>query len=708
MTWNLGFPYEPVDNDKGEIRLLTILPKSLCNNDSSQSQPGRIICFLDRATLSSVPRYTALSYTWGSPIDPETIEVNGVEFTVTQSLAGLLRHLQQGNEEVTVWADAICIQQSDLAEKSGQIAHMLDIYRQAHTTVIWLGPEQNDSDSVMERLRQISKEPDALKLAETPFQDALRYELEATKNLGKIAWARTKSIVLNGDISSMADDELEDTITFSLNFCLLMNREYWTRVWCLQELVTSGNTLVSCGEHIMDVDEFAVAAKACGRLLVQLRSDAMKNLKAPEDMSRMIQDPYLERTKAYNMLRYRQDYLNTRGEQQEGRDSPFTLASLLFNQYLHDGVSNLESLQASVPHDRIYGLLGLADDRRNLNITPQYDLSWEKVYTDAMYRLLRAGHWELLLLCQDTVDRVTDPAMEILPSWVPDWQQELRQPPSRPFDLDHPFSAGGDPGSSWLEFGNDRVLSVKGTIVTEIKEVGNLFSSLGVKSITVYLDICYKFLSQLQEFWKKSTQSREANPMWKAGSAAENSIARIAVGDIEPKVGDNGGSDCERAGEQTLLKFRKALRECHSGARGQRMFSTTRDDGQPTIVGRLFKRFDIDEDALNWGDIYYSAAALASRSFRSIDEWVVYVGAMTKNHDRRPFLCADGRIGIGPKGVSVGDKVVLVSGTGVPFVLKAESLGHENYKLLGEAYVHGIMDGEFLHQPRAHQMFNIV
>lgn len=58
---------------------------------------------------------------------------------------------------------------------------------------------------------------------------------------------------------------------------------------------------------------------------------------------------------------------------------------------------------------------------------------------------------------------------------------------------------------------------------------------------------------------------------------------------------------------------------------------------------------------------------------------------------RRFFVTKKGYIGIGPACMQEGDKVCLLSGAIVPFVLRSDGAEH---KLVGEAYVHGIMHGE--------------
>lgn len=71
----------------------------------------------------------------------------------------------------------------------------------------------------------------------------------------------------------------------------------------------------------------------------------------------------------------------------------------------------------------------------------------------------------------------------------------------------------------------------------------------------------------------------------------------------------------------------------------------------------------------------------------------LYCGEIVaKAYKRRPFVTAKGHLGLGPDGIKAGDVVALVIGSQVPFVFREITDG--KYKLIGEAYVDGIMDGE--------------
>jgi hypothetical protein len=71
----------------------------------------------------------------------------------------------------------------------------------------------------------------------------------------------------------------------------------------------------------------------------------------------------------------------------------------------------------------------------------------------------------------------------------------------------------------------------------------------------------------------------------------------------------------------------------------------------------------------------------------------LYCGEIVvKAYKRRPFVTAKGHLGLGPDDIKAGDLIALVIGSQVPFVLREIADG--KYKLIGEAYVDGIMDGE--------------
>jgi hypothetical protein len=120
---------------------------------------------IDKIT-SSVLSFQALSYAWGkgaandvimlSNIQNRSASSNGEEemsvachFLIRANLLKALRRIRHPKQYVWIWADALCIDQSDKADKGQQIPNMPDIYSNAWNVIVWLGDDESGSkDSV--------------------------------------------------------------------------------------------------------------------------------------------------------------------------------------------------------------------------------------------------------------------------------------------------------------------------------------------------------------------------------------------------------------------------------------------------------------------------------------------------------------------------------------------------------------------------------
>lgn len=130
-----------------------------------------LVGVLETVSLASAPNFVALSYVWGSETDKAPFILNGAEVQVTKNLSIALRHLQQDTEQIWLWIDALCVDQSNVKEKNEQVLHMRDIYAAAESVTVWLGPAADNSDLIMEFLDSTGKRLVANGLAVTSFYD---------------------------------------------------------------------------------------------------------------------------------------------------------------------------------------------------------------------------------------------------------------------------------------------------------------------------------------------------------------------------------------------------------------------------------------------------------------------------------------------------------------------------------------------------------
>ncbi|KAF3052477.1 hypothetical protein E8E11_010558 [Didymella keratinophila] len=331
-------PYTPLDNTQNEIRLLNILP---INEDSA-----RVCCLMDTHCLDDELVYSALSYTWGAEnIARGVIVVNDHSALVTKNLSDALHRLRDDGVH-KVWVDAICIDQGNKQEKAHQVQKMGMIYRMASTVLSWIGPEDEDSDRGMQVMSRIAAIARSLRLQSVfdPYIDNHDSE-ERGRIMGGICGALK-------DDSWLKEGDLQRAIH-------LTSRDYWRRLWVIQEVNLAKYALILCGKNQIMWDQFLEGLT----LLSWLPASSVYRLSGHDafaaSLSRIFQlDGFVHWSPppaAWIGARLRSN----------GR-----YGMQLF--HLMDETCNDTILQASDPRDRIYALLGLVDEDDQSQISIDY------------------------------------------------------------------------------------------------------------------------------------------------------------------------------------------------------------------------------------------------------------------------------------------------------------------------------------------------
>lgn len=236
--------YTPLEPGNNEFRLLTLRSRSFSRRSegtSSASVPP-LICELRVESRSYDPEYKALSYTWGSPDDTLSIFINGVEFQKSRNLCTALEHIREEATDVVIWIDAICIDQRNSKEKDEQVVLMKEIYANASETIVWLGPAEENSDSTIQDIGSIGEY--------TIEKGAFDLLLELGQPGHSLEEIKTIKQSINTAISDVMDVWLEDMDRVMLlyrSYVRLLERDYWKRVWILQEFIVSREVRILCG-----------------------------------------------------------------------------------------------------------------------------------------------------------------------------------------------------------------------------------------------------------------------------------------------------------------------------------------------------------------------------------------------------------------------------------------------------------------------------
>lgn len=142
-------PFVYTELPPGHIRLLLQV-----KDDSTE-----VTYQLHDALLDDDLRFRAVSYAWGSPSLTESITCDGEKMLVTSSVFELLSSAVISSlcDELPIWVDATCIDQSDDAEKAEQVGEMASLYSLAEEVIVWLGPASSDSDLAMDTIRALAE-----------------------------------------------------------------------------------------------------------------------------------------------------------------------------------------------------------------------------------------------------------------------------------------------------------------------------------------------------------------------------------------------------------------------------------------------------------------------------------------------------------------------------------------------------------------------
>lgn len=136
-----------------EVRLKKPEDIRILHIHTAEDPDEPIKCSLEAVSLADSPAYTTLSYAWGETyLDNShlntTITCNDITLRITTSLHGALRavrrHLASGalreqQCDLPIWADGVCIDQSDHWERAAQVALMGRIYSNSQRLFVWLG-----------------------------------------------------------------------------------------------------------------------------------------------------------------------------------------------------------------------------------------------------------------------------------------------------------------------------------------------------------------------------------------------------------------------------------------------------------------------------------------------------------------------------------------------------------------------------------------
>ncbi len=450
--------------------------------------------------------------------------------------------------------------------------------------------------------------------------------------------------------SNLSDDQLKAVLKIGTKqhgwqtlFEILCN-PFWRRIWIIQEIAVATKVQLYYGGLCFNWEVFAetigsLHGSRVGSLFTLTGTDIM-----PTNM--------LSAMEGRDQILLISQYKNLIREEQS-----LSLSSLLYptNQFL-----------STEPRDRVYALLGMSDIGTDGAIIPDYkqEISNLMLFTSRYLLTHETDPFRSLHRAGIGYKRTT----KNIPSWAVDWNARGYHKSlwNEPFGFPYEASKGCS-GNLQIDEAS-RTICVSGFQFDEIKNYGparemNLESRgekffLQANSIVVALrETCNLAEIGSPEPYKTGTNRTEA--LW-----------RCLVGDRNRTTYDRPAN--QSVGESFYASYRFSL--LTQSIRLERTFEEAK---------RIYpeRQWRSDEEA-----------------GQNIDEeqakTLLFNGASANGFGGRKLaITKSGYFAMVPPLAEVGDIICLIYGAQTPFVLRRESNG---LQLVGECYVHGIMDGEIV------------
>jgi hypothetical protein len=419
------------------------------------------------------PSYEALSYQWGPETPKHPIQINNQPQEISGNLYSALQRLRLIDTERVLWIDAICIDQGNPIEKGNQVQLMAAIYQRAQRTLVWLGEASHDSHVAMDTLTKLGGKNKEFSVKSAPgmisagphfsrfrynwpFEDRSepsRDRIPDPIESGEPEWLQQmfdNNQVVADSLGLVGPDSLGDDEWTALE--AFFTREWWERVWIIQEVAYAREVLLHCGDRSIYWDTLhnLWRQRSCWHNY-RLHSLMASSAKPLDKARSSIRHPW----RALGM--------------EELQNS------------LMICLAETRSWQSTHPVDKIFALLGLASFSRNLPIQPDYVKAPEDVFCDVTMAIIEDD--QNLDILSQVHHCEGDTPRPNWPSWAPDWTQKpkVNSLIDIPSGL-RPYDAGGRWTASYAPIAPDTGGRLRGGWVQrfESRRDGSLQTSDGL------------------------------------------------------------------------------------------------------------------------------------------------------------------------------------------------------------------------------------
>ncbi|CZR67028.1 uncharacterized protein PAC_16927 [Phialocephala subalpina] len=435
----------------------------------------------------------------------------------------------------------------------------------------------------------------------------------------------------------------------------MMGLPYWQRTWIIQEVVLSRSVKIWWGRDAVDL-------KTLRESMYELRACKIKSgfAKGYQNIMSIL--------RIMNMLEG-----NVKTSQMD----------------LQTALRYSCSSQATEPRDKIFGILGLSNDGSDLIPSPDYRQPLEDILRDITIKRLKQGNGSpapgpMDLIC---IDNPKVPRRDDLPSWVIDWRglwrsQEGSLRSSRTLrGLKSEYRACGDSlaaatfsddGSILIVSGfifdtihglSDRAVEKRDEVVSRLEYYSS--DTNPVAELTIENNIYGSEAKLYEAIWRSLVQDR----------TAEHTVKAPAI------FGAHFRHLWSNHGQEMTAKRAKFIRANISVA------------GDFSIYGRTLREWSFPTSISAITEAFARDAQMSSPGDADPEDFEDFVRALKfPLMRRRVMTTTKGYVGLAHCQANIGDTICLLKGCSMPTILRKYE---DDWKVVGEAYFHGIMNGEF-------------
>lgn len=647
------------------------------------------------ADLDTPIQYGAISYR-SSPKDPaNTIIVDGVNIEIGSNLHKALTQFRHPLLPCWFWIDQICIDQDNNVELLSQIALMSDIFQKAQTVLIWLGETANGSEVAMEILpllvRHIQFAQDRRLIAESSSLIS-RYAESVRVWFSKYMiflpyWVVSQS-ARNPSTLEQPEEQLSLPIldkqgALATALGKLLERDYFDRVWTLQEAALGRKVEVWCGNKTFPFLVLERLQRGCEEDRYGFWGNILGSM-------------------SYSIRRANPDH----------PDAALNAHLRIIRTLQSDAVAtssatalnSIRQLGCKDHRDRIYSILHFFEPGLRDTIIGLGDVDIARLFQSVATEELRQGSLDYLgaagtsqhrMTYKNTLQDSSRPYLS-LPTWVADWTYAVRShgfwthnricTQSRGEAL---YNAGGRQVSntdSLAAQGN--VLKLDAIFVDQLQALIDPFHTpRRPEGASDERNFVKDSLPYYQAHVQKVMQTgQDCNDRY--GSEIDTILAgrRTMIADLMPfATGVNATGILVRASEPAITTAFEALQWAATN------IPPSFDFWQSMFNGSLSKE-EIAEGSRKFQQQKPEADQKLPLALKCID----FIAEASKT--RRFFTSLKYHyMGLAPDVSEPGDHIVVVRGHCASFVIRAVHDG--NYQLVGECYVDRLMDGEALDNP---------